>query len=532
MGGSLNFSAADKAECIRQILAARGYSLAEIARLSRTRFPRDPRHHIPHNLYHNMRRGGFSPSIHQLFTLSVLSNYRLVDWLTVFGFDLDDIPRLEAVLPTERTVPLDSTVYDADAWIPWLRETGTEIPPGAITPLTLLLAAGSPRRAGTLVSRNPPGFLYVKIGSHDAFAFPDLLPGSIVRIAPERAELQSFTPVAAKSDKLYLVEHSKGLVCCRLQSTGKNRITLRSGQLAFAQVELEVGKEARILGTADLELRPVANARQPKVPTDLGRFWNPAALASTPRIPHAGDLIRRARQRSGLSFRDASARTRDIARLLEDRRYFCSMGALSDSETMTDPPRHVHKLVSLCAAYSVGVWEFLNATGLRQEDAGKDTIPDQFMARPAEELDRTSRAVPTGFLKFLADEFEEIPPFLRAAGASLCGLPALSLRDIFWVTGQKKSLHPYLTDAAFLVVDRRKKKPLSSFSRALWDQPFYGLLLRDGTYLCAACSLQDDTLIVRPFSDGFDRPVRFQNRVDAEVVGRIVAIVRRLSPNS
>src|SRR5882757_4270037 len=328
MGGSLNFSVADKAERIRQILATRGHSLAEIARLSHARFPREPRHHIPHNLYHNMRRGGFSPSIQQLFTLSVLSNYRLVDWLTVFGFHLDDIPRLEAVLPTERTLLLDSTVYDADAWIPWLRETGTEIPPGAIMPLTLLLAAGSRRRAGTLVSRNPSGFLYVKIGSHDAFAFPDLLPGSIVRIVPARAELQSFTPVAAKSEKLYLVEHSKGLVCCRLQSVGKNRIMLRSGQLAFAQVELEVGKEARILGTADLELRPVANARQPRVPTDLGRFWNPAPLAPTRRIPHAGDLIRRARQRSGLSFRAASARTRDIARLLQDRRYFCSMGAL------------------------------------------------------------------------------------------------------------------------------------------------------------------------------------------------------------
>jgi len=93
MGGSLNFSVGDKGERIRQILAARDYSLAEIARLSRARFPRDRRHHIPHNLYHSMRRGGFSPSIRQLFTLSVLSNYRLVDWLTVFGFDLDSLPR-------------------------------------------------------------------------------------------------------------------------------------------------------------------------------------------------------------------------------------------------------------------------------------------------------------------------------------------------------------------------------------------------------------------------------------------------------
>jgi hypothetical protein len=528
----MSLSVADQAERIRQILATRGFSLAEIARWSRARFPREPRHHIPHNLYHNLRRGGFSPSIHQLFTLSVLSNYRLVDWLTVFGFHLDDIPHLEAILPTERTLPLDSTVYDADAWVPWFRETGTEIPSGATVPLTLLLAPGSPRRAATLEQRKALSFLYVKIGSHDAFAFPDLLPGSIVRIVPETLDLTSSTPPAMKSEKLFLVEHNKGLVCCRLQAVGRNRIMLRSGQLAYAQMELEVGKEARILGTADLELRPVADARQPKVPMDLGRFWNPMPLELPRSIPHAGDLIRLARRRSGLSFRDASARTRDVARFLQDRRYFCSMGALSDSETMMGPPRHVHKLVSLCVAYSVGAWEFLNAAGLRQEDAGRDAIPDQLLARSVAETDRNSETISTGFLKLLTDGFEEIPLFLRAAGASLCGLSALSLRDIFWVTGQKKSLHPYLTDAVFVVVDRRKKKPHSSFSSALWDQPFYVLLARDGTYLCAACSLQDDTLIVRPFSDGFDRPVRFRNRVDVEVVGRIVAIVRRLSPTS
>jgi hypothetical protein len=528
----MNFSVADKAERIRQILATRGLSLTQIARSARARFPGDPRHHIPHNLYHNMRRGGFSPSIRQLFTLSALSNYRLVDWLTVFGFHLDDIPRLEAVLPTERTIPLDSGVYDTGAWISWFRETGSEIAPGAIAPLTLLLAAGPPRRAQALSPQNPSGFLYVKIGSRDALAFPDLLPGSIVRIVPEAADLASSALPAEKSGKLFLVEHSKGLMCCRLQSVGRNRIMLRSGQLAYAQVELEIGKEARILGTADLELRLVANARQPEVPADLGRFWNPSPLASAQGIPRTGDLIRRARHRSGLSFRDASAKSRDVARLLQERRYFCSAGALSDCETMTDPPRHIHKLVSLCVAYSIGAWEFLDATGLRRDDAGREPIPDQLLGRPVPEPHGGSETIPTGFLKLLTNEFGEIPLFLREAGAPLCGLPALSLRDVFWVTGQKKSLHPYLAHAAFVVVDRRKKKPQSYFSRALWDQPFYMLLARDGTYHCAACSLQDDTLIVRPFSDGFDRPARFRNRVDVEVVGRVVAIVRRLSPIS
>jgi hypothetical protein len=112
----LNFSVVDRTERIRQILATRGLSLAEIARASQARVPDDPRHHIPHNLYHIMRRGGFSPSMHQLFTFSALSNYRLVDWLTVFGFRLDDIPHLQALLPTKRTIMFDPCVYDREAW--------------------------------------------------------------------------------------------------------------------------------------------------------------------------------------------------------------------------------------------------------------------------------------------------------------------------------------------------------------------------------------------------------------------------------
>ncbi|HXM94869.1 MAG TPA: hypothetical protein VOA64_11590 [Candidatus Dormibacteraeota bacterium] len=526
----MSFSVLDKAERIRRILAARGLSLAQVAHASRTRFPGDRRHHIPHNLYHNMRHAAFSPSIHQLFTLSVLSNYRLVDWLTVFGFHLDDIPRLEAVLPTERTIPLDSHVYDTRAWVTWFRETGSEISHGAIEPLSQLLTAGSPRRAGNLSPSDPSRFVYVKIGTHDALAFPDFLPGSIVRIVPQGIDPASSSPWGEQSEKLCLVEHGKGLVCCRLQSVGKNRVMLRSQHLPYAQVELEIGKEARIIGIADWEFRPIANALQPKVPSDLGRFWNPSSLSSAVHISRPGDLMRRARHRSGLTFRDASSRTRDVARLLQDRRYFCSAGALSDFETMTDPPRRVHKLVSLCVAYSIDVWEFLSAAGLRRQEAGVEAISDELRGRWLPEADRTSETVSTGFLKRLSDEFEEIPLFLRAAGPSLCGLSALSLRDVLWVADQKKSFHPYLTGAAFVVVDRKKKKPLSSFSHALWDQPLYVLLARDGTYLCAACTQQDDTLIVRPFSGGFDRPVRFRNRVDVEVMGRILAIVRRLSP--
>ena len=49
---------------IRTILAARGLSLSDVARGSRTLYPNDSRFHLPPNLYHALDHRGFSPSIH------------------------------------------------------------------------------------------------------------------------------------------------------------------------------------------------------------------------------------------------------------------------------------------------------------------------------------------------------------------------------------------------------------------------------------------------------------------------------------
>jgi len=64
--------------------------------------------------------------------------------------------------------------------------------------------------------------------------------------------------------------------------------------------------------------------------------------------------------------------------------------------------------------------------------------------------------------------------------------------------------------------------------KSLWAQPLYILLLRDGTYLLAGCSLEAGTLIVHPFADGFSRPQMLRNGVDAEVVGKVTTLFRWL----
>src|SRR6266850_4447826 len=93
---------------IRSILAARGLSLAEVSRSSRSLASGNRLHHIPHNFYSAFRNRLFSPSIYQVLALSILSGYRLVDWLTVFGFSLDVVPQFQASRPALRTVELDA----------------------------------------------------------------------------------------------------------------------------------------------------------------------------------------------------------------------------------------------------------------------------------------------------------------------------------------------------------------------------------------------------------------------------------------
>jgi hypothetical protein len=85
------------------------------ARTFRKLFPGQSLYHIPHNLYFDLRDGRFTPNVYQLIALSCVSGYSLIHWLSVFGFHLDDIPRLQLRLSFPQTMLLDSDVYDRHA---------------------------------------------------------------------------------------------------------------------------------------------------------------------------------------------------------------------------------------------------------------------------------------------------------------------------------------------------------------------------------------------------------------------------------
>jgi hypothetical protein len=509
------------ADTVRLILAERRLLMSEVSRQSRIRFGGSRLFRIPPNFYEALGRASFSPSLHQLFVLSVVSGYRLTDWLRVFDLSFDEIGRLQASRPRFQTAELDPQVFDRHDIVAWFEETQTTPFGAEATALSRWLNGRVLRPLDSLSSKLAPSFHYLKIGSRDAYAFPDLLPGSVCRV-DGRVSYQQLLD-EKEPNRIVAIEHSRGIVCGRLRKVSPARFILCSAQLPYAPIELELGPEARMLGVVDLEIRRLEPLEEPEVLPIAGQSWKPGPVKFTPG--RVGEALHRARMQSGLSLRHASEHTAQIAGILRNPNYFCAASALSDLEARDLLPRHVHKLISLCAVYCLSITDLAHLAGIQLENSGRETMPDR-KERPSR--GHKTDSWPSQFLKAVEDQFEEVPFFLRRAMPTLLGLPTCSVRDLFWAGATSECTHPYLRDSAFLAVNRKSKTPAPSLSSPLWAQPLYLLELRDGRRMCAACSLQNGLLVIRPCPTDSGKLLRLRNRVDAEVLGKIVAIVRRL----
>jgi hypothetical protein len=518
----------DLAERIQSILALKDLTLYQVSQRSEKLYGRSSPYFLPHNLYFDLRGGTLSLSIYQFLALSRITGYRLPDWVRLFGADLESIARLQASLPSRRTILLESSLADPYAWIPWFHNRIGDRPAPSVAPLGQLLELSSPKRLSSLSKSNGRGFLYAKIGYQDALAFPDLFPGSIVRVNPEIPDKLAFL-ANGTSSRIFLIEHSKGLFCCRLRAIGSSVIVPVSTKVSYAQVELRNPQEASLLGIVDLELRPLLMTKEPEVPKDLAKQWKPRPLSREGKI---GPLLRNARITMHLSLREASVISGKVADLLGDDRYFISPSSLCDYELLNTAPRHFQKAITLCSLYGLRFQTFLTAIGIVPEESGSEPMPDHFVSRvprlEAADLDNTLAGEGEGFIEQLLERCEEVPLFLRESIGLLSGLEDTSLNDFFWVGGKYDVLHPYLTNGLLALVNRRRKRPFYFTSRPLWQQPLYVLLKRDGTYLCACCGLENGTLVVHPYSHKFHRPEQLRYHHDVEVVGQIVMVARKV----
>jgi hypothetical protein len=520
---------------VRQILATRGLTLYQVSQRSAEVFGESSLYFIPQRLYHELGIGALNPNIHQFAALSRISNYRISDWLAAFGFRLDDIPRLQLLIPWRRTVLLDSSVYDLEQEIPWFDDKAGELERPALAPLGQFLIPSAPKRAKDLLALNKRKFLYAKIGYEDTFAFPTLLPGSVARINVQYSPELGNSLELTNCKRIFLVQHGLALNCGYLTSIDNARFALTSTHFPFRRVELTLGDTVKILGLVDAELRPIVV--KPGTEISRGKSGNRAGSDPMPRSSSLDlrQLIRTSRMGVGVSFRQASTITRWIARTLNDPMYFAAAGTLSDYEKVSSPLRHVQKLISLCILYCIDFWTFLRSAGIPTEFLGNDPLPDELIPRPllpsAADFGNESRSgkKEAALLSWLIEQWEELPLFMKSGLPAISGLKDISITDIFWLGASEDPMHPALTGASLLVVNRRIKIPVKSTAPTVWEQPLYVVLLRGGSYLCCSCELRGGILIANPHSQRPQRSIKLRNGIDAEVVGQVTAILRRLS---
>ena len=523
-----SLNSAPLVERIQSILASKGLTLYRVSQQSASLYGRSSAFFIPHNFYSDLRTTSFIPSVHQIAALSRISGYRLTDWLTTFGFDIEAITRLQVVLPSKRTILIDTSLTDIEDLIPWFRNRTNNTSVPGIAPLIQLLELTGPRKISSLSHFMDRDFLYAKIGSEDAFAFPELVPGSIVRVDP-RGDPHSFLRESKPAtDRIFLVEHSKGLCCATLRPLAGDIIVPVGTSLPFAQIPLRVPSEARILGMVDLEIRRLVKIELPTVPRDLARRWKPQVLFTDSNL---GQTLRTTRNKMNLSLREAAGVTIQIAEMFTNPHYRISASSLYDYEQGGDSPRDFRKIASLCSLYGLQLQLFLESMGIANKSDPAQAVPHHLL--PADSLITIPHTEPGefsegGFIDHLLEQLGEAPLFLRNSLRTLSNSAKLSLDDFYWIGGDHHAFHPHVFNGLLGIVNRRRKTAFYFAWKPPWQQPIYLILKRDGDYLAACCGAENGTLVVHPYSSEFHPPLVFRNHQDAEVVRQIVAIARRM----
>jgi hypothetical protein len=221
--------------------------------------------------------------------------------------------------------------------------------------------------------------------------------------------------------------------------------------------------------------------------------------------------------------------SRTVANVLKDDRYMISPSSLSDYELRNVAPRDFHKIITLCSIYGLQFESVMRGIGIDLEEADAESMPDRYLSRVEPPVSTKSGAedkVRAGFLERLLEEWQDVPFFLRHSFGYFSG--HVSLDDFFWVGGDDDPLHPYLVNALVVMVNRRRKTPLHFGSKPLWQQPIYIVLKRDGTHLAGCCGVENGALVVHPYTRDYRRDEEYRLHQDAEVVGQIVAIARRI----
>jgi hypothetical protein len=511
------------------ILAGKGFTRYSIAKKTKELYGESSPYCIDSTFANDVFVRLASPHICQIVALSRLTRYSVVSWLEFVDLPPEMISRWQVRLHRDQTTLLPSVTYDKHSLIPFL---GTRINPSDLdwtVPFSRIAKYTDALSIGSVEPLNRKAFLYARIGKQDTFAFPDLVPESVVRVDPANITLETGFSVAEHQGPLYLVEYPGGITCCHVKRLDQQRILLAPHLVDFEHLTLRLHTEANILGTVNAEVRPMLASVKPTRRPIRGAFRVIDVGDDLARRLSAGELLRHARTRLRLSIRDVHQMSLQLVSELENRQFLLSTGLLGELEN-GGHPRHIEKIISVCIIYSLDLWIYLGALGTSLEGTGTEAIPLQHrIVIPSADQEVKSNEPLSGLnlARLLSDRLGEIPLFFRHSFPYQVDGREVTSRDLYWFGQREKVFHPLLQGAILLAIDSTRMHHMTATT---WQdpslRPLFLALQRDGRYACGFAALNRNAVTIEPHPDCPAEPIRFVNGLQAEVLGRVVALAR------
>ena len=238
-------------EAIHQIRLRLGLTLREVEQLGRAVAERygDPRYCLPVSRLSELESGRVTPSLHKLFSLSVIYDRPILDLLELFGLDAYKQVSCADLLPNLPTHPTDISPLSTNLRLP-IRLDPSFTPRKTLL-LTRVIQEWREVPPDLLAQLRPDRFIYVRIGQDNNPMHPLLRPGSLLWVDTTRTEVLSSGWTDEYDRPLYVLATPRGYRCGWCQREGRHLTLLPHPASRCSSESYTLGQGVEIIGQAN-----------------------------------------------------------------------------------------------------------------------------------------------------------------------------------------------------------------------------------------------------------------------------------------
>ena len=249
-------------------------------------------------------------------------------------------------------------------------------------------------------------------------------------------------------------------------------------------------------------------------------------------MDHAGQKLRRARERLNLRVREVEEASQKIADKYHNDEFIVLINRLSEIENRGLVPT-LYKLYALAAIYRLDFQEVLewygislaslpadatlvqipqtHPVGFRPDTHGEVLLP--LSLDPGIDLRKTT------YLSRMIQRWGKLPLlFLETLRLKEHRYGFIGMEDYF--------MHPLLLPGSFVMIDDTQRRVLNSGWANEFERPIYFFEHRQG-YACAWCNLTEDRLILQPHPASDSSPQVYVYPDEIDVIGQVTGVAMR-----